>query len=43
MNKICNLPKKIEPDSKNLTYLKTVLDNGYKSVRTVHGSDMSFI
>lgn len=27
---ICNLRKKIEPDSKNPTYIKTVLDVGYK-------------
>lgn len=29
-NVICNLRKKIEPDSKNLIYLKTVLGIGYK-------------
>ena len=27
---ICNLRKKIEPDSKNPTYIKTVLGVGYK-------------
>lgn len=27
---ICNLQKKIEPDSKNPTYIKTVLGVGYK-------------
>ena len=27
---ICNLRKKIEPDSKNPTYIKTVLGIGYK-------------
>ena len=27
---ICNLQKKIEPDSKNPTYIKTVLGIGYK-------------
>ena len=29
-NVICNLRKKIEPDSKNPTYIKTVLGVGYK-------------
>jgi len=29
-NVICNLLKKIEPDSKNPTYIKTVLGVGYK-------------
>ena len=29
-NVICNLRKKIEPDSKNPFYLKTVLGIGYK-------------
>ena len=27
---ICNLRKKIEPDSKNPTYIKTILGIGYK-------------
>ena len=30
VNVICNLRKKIEPDSKNPTYIKTVLGVGYK-------------
>ena len=30
VNMICNLRKKIEPDSKNPTYIKTVLGVGYK-------------
>ena len=30
---ICNLRKKIEPDSKNPTYIKTVLGVGYKFSR----------
>ena len=30
VNVIYNLRKKIEPDSKNPTYIKTVLDVGYK-------------
>ena len=29
-NVICNLRKKIEPDSQNPTYIKTVLGIGYK-------------
>ena len=29
-NVICNLRKKIEPDNKNPTYIKTVLGIGYK-------------
>ena len=29
-NVICNMRKKIEPDSKNPTYIKTVLGVGYK-------------
>ena len=31
-NVICNLRKKIEPDSKNPTYIKTILGIGYKFV-----------
>ena len=31
-NVICNLRKKIEPDSRNPTYIKTVLGIGYKFV-----------
>ena len=30
VNVICNLRKKIEPDNKNPTYIKTVLGVGYK-------------
>ena len=30
VNVICNLRKKIEPDSRNPTYIKTVLGIGYK-------------
>ena len=30
VNVICNLRKKIEPDSKNPVYIKTVLGVGYK-------------
>lgn len=30
VNVICNLRKKIEPDSRNPTYIKTVLGVGYK-------------
>ncbi len=30
VNVICNLRKKIEPDNKNPTYIKTVLGAGYK-------------
>ena len=31
-NVICNLRKKIEPDSRNPTYIKTILGIGYKFV-----------
>ena len=38
-NVICNLRKKIEPDSKNPTYIKTVLGVGYKFNGEMPGSD----
>ena len=36
---ICNLRKKIEPDSKNPTYIKTVLGIGYKFDAQAPGND----
>ena len=38
-NVICNLRKKIEPDSKNPTYIKTVLGVGYKFSGETPGND----
>ena len=38
-NVICNLRKKIEPDSKHPTYIKTVLGVGYKFNGKVPGND----
>ena len=38
-NVICNLRKKIEPDSKNPTYIKTVLGVGYKFSGKTPGND----
>ena len=38
-NMICNLRKKIEPDSKHPTYIKTVLGVGYKFDGKVPGND----
>ena len=39
VNVICNLRKKIEPDSKNPTYIKTVLGVGYKFSGETPGND----
>ena len=39
VNVICNLRKKIEPDSKNPTYIKTVLGVGYKFSGETLGND----
>ena len=39
VNVICNLRKKIEPDSKHPTYIKTVLGVGYKFNGKVPGND----
>ena len=39
VNVIYNLRKKIEPDSKNPTYIKTVLGVGYKFNGEMPGSD----